>query len=161
MIARSLIVMAGLVLACPARAGVAPAGPPFLPEPLPTKVFPSRLWEGGGNVALRTLGPEAGLISDPREFARLWTAWRPGERVPWIDFASEVVVVVSATGQGTLTVEPKLDERGRLRFDVLETMLVLLEPQGRGEFRYTIAVFPRKEIGNGEGVANALFRRQR
>lgn len=47
--------------------------------------------------SLRTLAPRNGVITDEAVFDKLWQAWRPIDRTPMVDFASEFVLVRTET----------------------------------------------------------------
>jgi hypothetical protein len=122
----------------------------------PSKEVPAlRAWDGvvqdeslkGVAAAVKAAGssPASGYVANEKEFLRMWTAWRPGEKAPTIDFETEVVLVGVTPGPNRVSLVPKLDEKGDLRVHV-RTNLV----EGKG-FGYGIVTVKRAGIKTVNG----------
>jgi hypothetical protein len=77
-----------IVLSLPARVAA---------EDKPKEVKPRMQWFGVvKDKELRKLTGFRSSIGDAKEFEKIWNAWRPGEKVPAVDFTKEFVVMGTA-----------------------------------------------------------------
>lgn len=93
--------------------------------------------------------PAGGVVTDWKEFAALWKAWRPNEQKPDIDFASHFVLVVTRQKHTTFVMQINVMDDGDGR--VLSGGL-----GGEKEipgFGYGLAVFPRGKVKTLGGKA--------
>ena len=103
-------------------------------------LVPNKNWTGlVKDDTLKALAPKDGYILDAKEFEKLWKAWRKDDKVPAIDFATEVVIVTLATGPNEPAIKAKLDE-GTLQIKAEQELVA-----GKG-FGYSLATFDRKGI---------------
>ena len=106
----------------------------------PKAVKPNRAWTGlVADETLKKLAPVDGYVLDAKEFAKLWKAWRKGEKVPEIDFTKEVVIVTLAAGPNEPAIKATLAE-GTLQIKAEQALVA-----GKG-FGYSLATFDRKGI---------------
>jgi len=76
-------------------------------------------WSGKhADASLRKLVPQNGFIADAKTWTNLWTAWRPGEDVPNVNFEKELVLVGTVSGPNLVILKPTLGADGDLRFAV-------------------------------------------
>jgi hypothetical protein len=69
------------------------------------------------NPDLANLAPKSGIIVNQKEYDRLTQAWTV-KNPPKVDFQKELLLVAAARSS-QVTIEPKLDEAGDLRANVL------------------------------------------
>lgn len=102
------------------------------------------------DASLISQRPNDGMIRDSKALKKLWTAWRPDEKLPEIDFGAQLVLVETAPGPNTvLTGDLILDVEGNLTFAVGSTRMA-----GPG-FGYLVLVIPKQDIIsiNGNPIA--------
>jgi hypothetical protein len=111
----------------------------------PEKVAANRDWIGVvGDDALKKMAPKNGLVTDAKQFAKLWKAWRKGEKVPEIDFKKEFVAVTLASGPNRPSISATLEE-GKLKILARQTLI------GGDGFGYSLAAFNRKGVKSVNG----------
>ena len=73
-------------------------------------------WKGAVQTsAPRGLAPRKLFIADQPSWNALWTAWRPNEPVPKVDFARELILVETAPGRNaSLAMSWRMDLLGNL-----------------------------------------------
>ncbi|HWG47416.1 MAG TPA: hypothetical protein VN688_31925 [Gemmataceae bacterium] len=100
----------------------------------------SQQWSGSiADLALKNEAPANGCVTDAKTFEKLWKAWKIGEKVPDIDFKTEMVVVTTTRGS-RLRLTVRLDEKGDLRVDGVATRDL------RPGFRYAVGVIKREGV---------------
>lgn len=115
-----------------------------------TAVEPSARWSGMlEDVALRKQAPAAGFVADAKSFEKLWKAWRPSEKVPKVDFATDFVLVGTVSGPNLVIMSPSLGDNGDLKYVVGGTK------RGGPGFGYLILQVSRKGVKtvNGKPLA--------
>ena len=76
-------------------------------------------WSGKvQDATLRKVAPAAGFIGDAETWQRLWTTWRPGEDVPEVDFAAELVLVGTVSGPNLVMMRPTVGDQADVSFVV-------------------------------------------
>jgi hypothetical protein len=61
--------------------------------------------------------PPAGVITNPKAWAKLWKAWDPEGDPPAVDFEKALILVVAATGPNIILIQDlRLTADGDLRF---------------------------------------------
>src|SRR5262249_32065108 len=111
----------------------------------PERLAPNRDWGAIINDDnLKKLAPKDGLITNAKEFAKLWKAWRKDEKTPEINFEKEFVLVTLAIGPNRSSISATLDD-GKLTVRAVQTLKA-----GPG-FGYSIATFNRKGIKTVNG----------
>ncbi|MBA3315347.1 MAG: hypothetical protein H0T47_18925 [Planctomycetaceae bacterium] len=106
---------------------------------------PDRAWAGTlPNEALRAIAPAAKVVTDAKSFEKIWTAWRPGEDMPEIDFSKSIVVVGTIDGPNRMFVGLNRDE-GHLRTQFGGTKI------GGPGFGYILALVKRDGITAVDG----------
>jgi hypothetical protein len=115
----------------------------------PKALKPANNWAAVvGNNDLAKKAPASGVITDAKEFAALWKAWRATEKVPEVDFKKNIVVVtLSLGGPNRPNISGTLDDKGDLKILAFSTRL------GGDGFGYSIAVFPKEGIKSVNGKA--------
>ncbi|MCC9609063.1 hypothetical protein LOC68_07115 [Blastopirellula sp. JC732] len=106
-------------------------------------------WSGKlQDAALRELAPKAGFIADAETWKMLWTAWRPDEELPAVDFAKELVMVGTVPGPNLVIMRPVVEE-GNVKFVVGGTKI------GGPGFGYKLVKIAREgiETVNGKPIA--------
>jgi hypothetical protein len=69
------------------------------------EVKPERVWAGTlPQENLRSVAPPSGVIADSKIFDQVFSAWRPGEETPEMDFTKSVVVVGTIDGPNRMFV---------------------------------------------------------
>lgn len=66
-----------------------------------------------GKVAdnkLKGLAPTGGFVADAEKWKELWTAWRPKEELPEIDFDKQIVLVGVVVGPNLVIMRPMINE---------------------------------------------------
>lgn len=95
--------------------------------------------------ALRKLAPASGFIADAAAWKALWTAWRPDEEVPKVDFENELILVGTVPGPNLVLLNPDLDEQGNVKFVVAGTKV------GGPGFGYKLVKIARKGVKSVNG----------
>jgi hypothetical protein len=117
-----LVLAAGFAFAL---AALLPAGSPAQEKKSPDRKAPGEvvlkptvdLTGSLADPARAALAPKSGVIVTQKEYDRVTRAWNV-ENPPKVDFDKELVLVASARSS-QMTIEPKLDETGDLRVNVL------------------------------------------
>lgn len=82
-------------------------------------VEPTGMWSGKiKDESLSKLAPQSGFIGDAETWKKLWTAWRPGEESPKVDFAKELILVGTVPGPNLVIMQPHIDDVGNVKFIV-------------------------------------------
>ena len=114
---------------------------------------PTRSWAGrvadAGKEGLLKEAPTTGFVVEPKEFEKLWRAWRGDEMPPRVDFTREVVFVHTAKGPNMLKVTYTVDAAGDLKAMAASTLVA-----GPG-FGYVIDVLPKAAFKTFRGKALA------
>jgi hypothetical protein len=106
---------------------------------------PKKEWSGSlDNETLQKEAPADGFIADEKAFAKLWKAWKLGDKVPDVDFKKNLAVVAT-TGGSKLNITTKLGDNGDLK--VLAVATRDLAPG----FRYQIVLVPRDGVKTVNG----------
>ncbi|EAQ80158.1 hypothetical protein [Blastopirellula marina] len=93
-----------LLLALLLSAVIAPLG---MATELEVKVLQE--WSGKTpNNSLKSLAPESGFVTATEQWKKLWTAWRPGEELPKIDFTQQIVLVGVVDGPNQVMLRPTM-----------------------------------------------------
>lgn len=109
-------------------------------------VRPAGMW--GGKVrdkSHRNLAPQSGFIADAATWKKVWTAWRPGDRLPKVDFDNELILVGTVPGPNIVILRPTVDGSGNLRFQVAGTKI------GGPGFGYKFIRVSRKGVKSVNG----------
>ena len=102
-------------------------------------------WEGSvADEKLKKEAPESGVITNAKDFEKLWTAWKLGDKVAKVDFDKELVIVSTTVGS-KLSVTPKLDDKGDLKAIAVATRDL------RPGFRYVVISVPREGVKTVNG----------
>ena len=89
-----------------------------------TEVESSGAWTGKiRDPSLRKLAPESGFVADAETWKKIWLAWRPGEKLPEVDFATELILVATVPGPNLVRLRPTRDETGNVAFVVVGTKI--------------------------------------
>jgi hypothetical protein len=89
-------------------------------------VKPVKEWKGyfpdNKDIALKKEAPAGGRVTNEKEWAKLWKAWRGKEELPKVDFDKELVFAYAAGGPNTIVMNFRLDGQGDLsaRFSATE-----------------------------------------
>lgn len=86
-------------------------------------------------------------ITSDKEFKRVWEAWKITGKVPPIDFAKELVLVVHSSGGTLRLARVTLDEKGNMEALGFGTLDL------RPGFRYVLATVPRAGVKTVGGKA--------
>lgn len=106
---------------------------------------PTQQWNG--SVADDELGKGGTLvITEAKEFEKIWTDWKIEGKLPEIDFAKQVVTV-SFTRGSKINLRASVTEKGDLQIGGIATRDL------RPGTRYVIAVFPREGLKSVNGKA--------
>jgi len=111
------------------------------------KLEPVRFWWGlVGEKKLAEMAPPKGYVTGEAEWKKLWEAWRPGEKVPDVDFTKHLVLV-HLGGMYPVAHELTVTDRGDLT--------IRLSPRvpPKPGYGYGIAVIERGSVKTIEGKA--------
>ena len=114
-------------------------------------VEPTGMWSGKvRDASLQRLAPRSGYIADAKTWKQLWTRWQPGQKLPQIDFANELVLVGTVPGPNLVMMQPTISADGRVNFIVAGTRMA-----GPG-FGYKLIKISRKggTTVNGNAVTD-------
>jgi hypothetical protein len=115
-------------------------------QPRPEFVKPLEKWAGVvTNEKQKAAWPADGLIADEQAWAKLWTAWRPDDDVPEVEFSTSVVFVGLVPGPNRTIFAASLDAQGDLKITLGGTKV------GGPGFGYVFAVLPREGIKTYRG----------
>jgi hypothetical protein len=85
-------------------------------------VEPNGMWSSKiKDLSLRKLAPKSGFIADAETWRKLWTAWRPDEDLPKVDFAKGLILVGTVPGPNQVVMRPTIDEGGNIKLIVFGT----------------------------------------
>src|SRR5262245_26988930 len=89
---------------------------------LAAPIKPNREWKGSvADESLQKEAPKSGVITNAKDFEKLWKAWKIEGKVPEVNFAKEVVGVTTSRGS-VLNLNANLDDKsGDLRLAGLGT----------------------------------------
>jgi hypothetical protein len=111
------------------------------------KVEPVRSWAGIlDEKKLTEAVPPKGYLTSRAGWEKLWKAWRPGEKLPEVDFEKHLVLV-DLGGMYPLGYELKLTDKGDLR------VRLLAKVPGKRGYGYGIAVIERSGVKSIKGKA--------
>ena len=99
--------------------------------------------------SLRKVAPHAGFIADEETWKRVWTAWRGDQKLPEVDFSTELVLVGIVPGPNRVFLRPILEDSGNLKFIVGGTKV------GGPGFGYLLMKIDRDGVKtiNGKSIA--------
>ncbi len=153
------------IAACAAATALASDEPPITLEsapPVVVKTVPAAIYGASRQVettgmwsgkvkdkTLSTLAPQSGFVADAKTWTTLWTAWRPGEELPKVDFAQELILVGVVPGPNLVIMRPTINDNGDVKFTVGGTKI------GGGGFGYKLLKIGRAGVKtiNGKSVA--------
>jgi len=73
--------------------------------------------------SLRGLAPKQGYAADQETWAKVWTAWRPNQELPKLDFPQEIVLIATVPGPNRTMGKPTKDDEGNVKFRVASTKM--------------------------------------
>jgi hypothetical protein len=92
--------------------------------------------------------PASGVVTDEKEFAKLWGSWRAGDPLPKVDFKKQLVYVVAKEGGFTKIIGGfKLTDQGDL-----QPFFAFSEAAGPG-FIFKMFVLDREGVKTVNGKA--------
>jgi hypothetical protein len=94
--------------------------------------------------ALKKEMPKNGVITNAKQFEKLWKAWKIGDKMPKIDFRKNLVIVTTTVGS-KLNLSARLDDKGDLK------ILGLATRDLRPGFRYVAGVISREGVKTVDG----------
>jgi hypothetical protein len=86
------------------------------------------------------------VITNAKDFAKLWKAWKIGDKMPKVNFRKELVILATTVGS-RLNLSAQLDEKGNLTTIGFGTRDI------RDGFRYVMGTVPRKGVKTVNGKA--------
>jgi len=87
-------------------------------------IGPTRTWSGKiRQKALQKRAPKAGYINDAATLSQLWTAWRPGKKLPTVDFSKKMILVGTVPGPNLVIMRPSINDSGDVKFSVAGTKM--------------------------------------
>ena len=111
-------------------------------------VEPTGMWSGKiKDESLRKLAPKSGFIADAETWKKLWTAWRPDEEMPKVDFTKELILVGTVPGPNQVVMRTTLTDKGNVKLIVFGT-----EIAGPG-FGYKLIKISRQGVKTVNGKA--------
>ena len=100
-------------------------------------------WSGEINLRLRAKAPKHGFIDSRAQLKELWSAWRPGEEVPRVNFFQAVVLVAANSDPNSIGMEASLGPDGNLTINHISTLVGHENPT---TFKYLISVISRIDV---------------
>jgi len=102
-------------------------------------------WSGSvADEGLKKEAPENGCITNANKFAKLWKAWKIGEKMPKVDFKKEMIILVVTSGS-RLDLSARLSDKGDLQ------ILGVATSDFRPGFRYVVGVVSRDGVKTVDG----------
>ncbi|PQO43073.1 hypothetical protein [Blastopirellula marina] len=87
------------------------------------KIDKDQTWSGKvPDNTLKALAPSNGFVADAEQWKKLWTAWRPKEDLPEIDFDKQIVLVGVVSGPNLVMMRPMMNE-GNIGFMTASTKM--------------------------------------
>jgi hypothetical protein len=139
-----------LILCLAAALACAPHAAPGAAE-APGEVKPLDTWSGKpADAALKAAAPESGVVTDADAWKKIWSAWRPDEERPHVDFDKDLILIATADGPNRVNLTATRDQQGDVTVVGAATRMA-----GPG-FGYALARVPRDGIKsvNGNPVAS-------
>lgn len=107
-----------------------------------------RSWDGVvKDEKLRKEAPPNGVVTDRKAWAKLWKAWRGGEKVPEVDFDKELALILTCDGPNKID-PPVLLLDGKRGLKVQPPVATLVPGPG---FGYKIVTVQREGIKTVNG----------
>jgi hypothetical protein len=115
--------------------------PQVLAGKAPVKI--TKEWRGSvaGETVMNAASP---VITTAREMKKLWKTWKLPGKTPEVDFAKEIVVVITTQGSGLHLV---VNRSEKSNLEVVGMATLDFQPG----FRYVIATVPREGIKTVNG----------
>ena len=111
-----------------------------------------QMWSGTALPnELLSAAPTSSYIADATSWARLWHAWRGGERLPEVDFDKESIVVCTAISPNMCGVNVSVNQHGALKVAPVRTLIA----SHAKTFNYQIGLIEREKIKSIEWMAIA------
>ncbi|TWT39624.1 hypothetical protein [Blastopirellula retiformator] len=111
------------------------------------EVDPQQDWYGKTpDNSLKSLAPKSGFVADSDAWEKLWTAWRPNEELPKLDFDRQIVLVGVVDGPNRVMMRPTL-QADDIRFIAAGTRMA-----GPG-FAYRLVVVDKGDAKKVNGKA--------
>jgi hypothetical protein len=108
-------------------------------------IKPTNTWTGSiEDDKLAKEMPENGVVTNAKDFEKLFKAWKVAEKVPEVNFDKEIVLVAKTEGS-VLKLNPALDEKGDLKAAGFASR------DFRPGFRYVIISVPREGVKTVNG----------
>lgn len=108
------------------------------------------MWSGQViDNSLRKLAPPTGFIVDNQAWKKICLAWRPGEQLPKVDFAKQLVLVGVVPGPNLVLMRPTIDKKGNISFLVAGTK------KGGPGFGYKLIAISRQGVKTVKGQSIA------
>ena len=103
-------------------------------------------WQSGTVDDIKLRNETPGVITDVREFEKLFRSWFPDAKIPKVDFDKNLILVATTRGSN-LSGKPTLSN-GDLKFSPIATADL------QDGFRYLFIVFPKEGVKtvNGKDV---------
>ena len=111
-------------------------------------VEPTGMWSGKiKDQSRRKLAPQSGFVAIAETWKKLWTAWRPGEKMPKVNFAKELILVGTVAGPNRVIMRTTIDDNGNVQFIVGGTKI------GGPGFGYKLVKINRDAVKTVNGKA--------
>jgi hypothetical protein len=104
-------------------------------------VLPVKTW--GGLMKIEQRGKAPNYIADKEAWAKFWKFYRADEKLPDVDFAKQLAVVVVNNDPNGISAMLELDAKGNLKIDYASTEIKFINPT---TCAYQIALIPRAGI---------------
>ena len=113
---------------------------------------PSRQWAGRSRDSDgRKHAPRNSVVDNAAQWAKLWSAWKPGGPLPKVNFQQQLVLVGTAPGPNRVFLRVLLDAKGDVKLLVASTKI------GGPGFGFAMVVVERKGLKtvNGQPIGAA------
>ncbi len=107
----------------------------------PKAVKIEKMWKGSvPDAELLKATPSPGYITDAKAFEALWKAWKLRDKVPEVDFKTELVLVETGSSSTIDFLDVTLDEKGNLKGAIIGTAPIM------PGFRYVIVAVKKDGV---------------
>jgi hypothetical protein len=116
-----------------------------LADDKPALVKTTNAWQGSiQDKELKSAAPESGVITKAKDFEALVKAWKVADKVPEVDFDTELILVATTSGS-KLSLSATLDDKGDMK-----TLPIATRDLGTG-FRFVIISVPKAGVKTVNG----------
>ena len=111
----------------------------------PKPIEPTKTWAGSNDTdKLAREMPEGGVITNAKDFEKVFKTWKVADKIPEVNFDKEIVLAAHTRGS-VLKLSATLDDDGNLKSSAISTRDL------RPGFRYMLISVPRAGVKTVNG----------